>query len=706
MTRNTQNFLLEIGTEELPTDSLDLLEAHFRARVEAKLREERLTFDNSKVFTTPRRVVLFIQGLAPRQEAEVAEWVGPSWDKAYDELGKPTPALEGFLRSKNLSEKDIVKKEIPRGIYAAAQKTLAGKRAEQILPGLFAELLTSFSFPKTMRWDATRFSFPRPIRWIVSVLDSKVLSFSVASVRANRFTFGHRFLAPRKLAVKKADAVAFIKLLEKAHVVLDLEERKRRIRQQFAARAGQGPCEEELVHVTAQLVEEPYVITGKFSPDFLSLPPEILSTSMKKHQKIFAVYDAGNKLKPLFAGVLNGRKTNLSKIIKDYQGVLEAKLRDAQFFYAEDTKEPLERKVEKLNGIIFLSKLGTMQDKTNRLVELAAVLAQGLKLPADQSANLKRAAFLCKADLLTHMVYEFPELQGVMGREYAKANGESVEVAGAIAEHYLPKTLSQSYLELEKEQTCLGSLLAILEKIDTLVGAFGVGFEPTGSQDPYALRRAAGGVVKIIRAFSHRFDLKEIIQTAVRLYGSRLSKSETEILIRLEAFFRERMAFELGAAAGSKEDQILKAVLKTSWSDVGSVFLRYDLLKSLYGKDRAGFDRAHKVIERTHNILKGASNIQEEIKADLLKEKPEQKLYDLVQGKISDFDRLAREEKFDKATHLYGEVFYEPVHEFFDKVLVNVEDLPLRENRRALMKKINRIYVDYVADLSLVNQQD
>ena len=495
-------------------------------------------------------------------------------------------------------------------------------------------------------------------------------------------------------------------MLGKAHVILEREKRENIVRQQFAAKTEKAACEEELVQLTAQLVEEPFVVTGKFSPDFLSLPAEILSTSMKKHQKIFAVYDAKHRLQPAFAAVLNGKKSNLPKIISDYQGVLEAKLRDARFFYTEDTKEPLAKKVEKLSGIIFLGKLGTMHDKTIRLVELAATLAGALNLSGEETERLKRAAFLCKADLLTHMVYEFPELQGVMGREYAKAGGESGEVASAIAEHYSPKSLSQPYGELPREQTRLGSLLAILEKMDTLVGAFGVGLEPTGSQDPYALRRAAGGVVKIIRAFGPRFDLKDIIQTAIRLYGARLSKNETEILGRLEVFFKERLSFELGASAGSKDDQILKAVFKTSWSDLGSVFLRFGLLKSFYGKDRASFDKAHKVIERTHNILKGASNIQEEIHSELLKEKPEQKLFEIVNDKVSDFDRLAREEKFDKATDLYGQIFYGPVHEFFDKVLVNVEDVPLRENRRALMKRINRIYVDHVADLSLVNQQD
>jgi len=700
-----KNFLLEIGTEELPTDSLDILESQLKTKLENKLRDARLAFEELSLTTTPRRAVLFIKGLSDRQESQTAEWVGPAWDRAYDASGKPTEALEGFLRSKKLKETDITKKTTPRGNYAAASMTVEGKSTQEVLPPLLVELFRTFSFPKTMRWDNSHFSFPRPIRWILSLLGSKVLSLSIGQVRSGRFTYGHRFLCPKKIIVKEANNLIFRKILRKAHVVLALEERKKMIRKQFSARAGETPSDEGLVSITSQLVEEPFLIHGKFHSDFLKLPAQILATSMKRHQKIFAVYDKQGRLKPEFLAVINGRRKNLAKISRDYQAVLEAKLRDAQFFYLEDTKEPLEKRVSRLKDIIFLGKLGNVHEKVQRLVQLSDWLANVMKFSGDEKRNLRRAALLCKADLLTQMVYEFPELQGIMGGEYAKVNGEPREVCQGIQEHYLPYSLTQSYQDLAKEQSRLGSFLAILEKIDTLVGAFGVGLEPTGSQDPYALRRAGGGIVKIIRAFNHRLDLQGLIKENIRLYGSsRLSMKESEILASLGGFLKERIAFEIGVRAGSREDQILKAVMKTSWSDIAGVFLRFKVLMTVYDKDRNEFQKAHKVIERTHNILKGASTIQPEIRKELLQDPLERKLYELVEEKKLQFNQLADEEKFDAATRLYAEIFYGPLHEFFDKVLVNVEDASLRENRRALMKAINRLYVDRVADLSVVSQ--
>lgn len=700
-----KDFLLEIGTEELPTDSLDVIESRFQDTLAEKLREARLTFQSIRFASTPRRQVLFVAGLADKQESHVVERVGPSWDKAYDGSGQATEALKGFLRSKKLSLVDVVKQETPRGFYAVAKTTVRGKQAEQILPGLVVEALKELPFPKAMRWDHTQFNFPRPIRWILALLNNRVMPLALGAVRSDRFTRGHRFLAPGKLSIARADWGAFKNRLRKAHVMVDAEERKQLIRKGFGAKAGKTYCDEELVHTTAQLVEEPFLVRGSFDRDFLTLPSEILSMCMKKNQRIFAVYDAKGRLKPEFVAVLNGKRTLLDRILKDYREVLEARLRDARFFYAEDTKEALEKKVGRLKGIIFLGKLGTMHDKVVRMQGLAQGLAKTMGLSREEARDLERAATLCKADLLTQMVYEFPELQGVMGREYARVGGESDAVSRAVADHYLPRSLSQPYTDLVKEQTRLGSFLAILEKVDTLVGAFGIGLEPTGSQDPYALRRAGGGIVKILRAFRHRLELSELIRQCVQLYGNRLSRKEEVIAVALESFFKERVAYELSVRSGSMEDQILKAVLKTSWGDVAGVFLRFDILKRLYDENPAGFQKAHKVIERTHNILKGIKEIPSDVKRDLLKEPLEKKLYELVAEKASDFERLAREEKFDTATHLYGETFYELIHEFFDKVLVNVEDPPLRENRRALMKKINKLYVDRVADLSLVNQQ-
>jgi glycyl-tRNA synthetase beta chain len=700
----SRNYLLEIGTEELPTDSLDLIEGAFGSVLEEKLRGARIRFSRLTLYTTPRRIVVFIEGLAVKQDSEIVEWVGPSWERAFDASGRPTDALAGFLRAKNLKESDLSKKETPRGNYAVARCTVPGKRLEAILPGLVNAGLRELPFAKTMRWDRHRTSFPRPIRWILSLLDRKVLPFSVGDVRAGRITYGHRFLAPAKKSVAQADLTVFRAALKKARVLLDLGERKALIQKQFAAKTAKGVPDAELVHVTAQLTEEPFVVTGSFSKDFLSLPQEILATTLKKNQKIFTVNDAHGKMKPVFAAVMNGKRDNLARIIRDYREVLEARLRDARFFYQEDMRERLDQKVDRLKDIVFLGKLGNMREKIDRMMHLAGSFAKSAGLSETDAEDLKRAAFLSKADLLTQMVYEFPELQGIMGREYARAGGEREAVAAAVAEHYLPRNLQQSYQSLFKEQSRLGSFLAILEKIDTLVGAFGIGLEPTGSQDPYALRRAGGGIVKIIRAFKHRFDLLDLVREGVRLYGARLTKDGAAVTRGLEAFFKERIAFELGVNAGSVEDQILKAVLKTSWSEIGGVIFRFEVLKHVHAKDPGGFEKARKVVERTHNILKAPGKSTDEVKQELLTEPSERRLFDLIGEKSGDLRHLAEEEKFDTLTQLYGKLFYDPLHDFFDKVLVNVEDASVRENRRALMRVLNRLYVDRVADLALVPQ--
>lgn len=701
---NVKNFLLEIGVEELPTDALAVIEAHFRPEFEKRLAAARLPYNKAEFHLTPRRIVLFLSGVGSKQAAETMEWLGPSWDKAYDAEGKPTPALLGFLKSKNLAEEAVLKKETPKGVYVSAKKVIEGKKTEEVLPEILPELLKALPFPKRMRWDETGYSFPRPIRWIVALLDTKVLRFAIADVRSNSFTYGHRFLSRGKVKVKEADLEMFKKLLAKHHVMLDREERKASIRKQFQAKAGKTKCDEDLVGLNADLAEEPFLVSGKFDRNFLALPKEILSTCMKKNQKIFLLTDAGGGTKAEFAAVLNGRRAGLSKIIGDYRGVLEARLRDSQFFYAEDTKETLEAKVPRLKDIIFLGKLGNIREKTARMNELADVLAKDLGLSQAEAGDLKRACSLCKADLLTQMVYEFPELQGIMGREYARVNGEKNEVARAIAEHYLPKQLGQSYEDLLSEQTKLGALLAILDKIDTLVGAFGIGLEPTGSHDPYALRRAGGGIVKIFRAFRYPLDLQRLAEEAVRLYGGKLSESGETIAKALERFFKERAVFELGVKAGSKEDEILKAVFGTAWSNLAGVFLRYEALTEFFAGDRQAFEKARRVVERTANILKGAKEeIPEIIDTSLFRFALEQKLYDALKQAEGRVPPLAAEGKYGELTRVYGEIFYDVLHEFFDEILVNAEEPELRKNRQSLMKRVNRLYVDCAADLALVN---
>ncbi|HNV86242.1 MAG TPA: glycine--tRNA ligase subunit beta [Candidatus Omnitrophota bacterium] len=698
------NFLLEIGTEELPTDALSLLADQFRPEFEKGLSASRIPFEETEFFYTPRRLVVFVKNIGNRQNCEVAEWLGPSWEKSYDSEGNPTPALQGFLRGRNLSEGDLFKKETPRGLYVCAKKTLEGKKTAEILPELILGILKDFPFPKRMRWDASGFAFPRPVRWILALLGPGILRFSIGDVSSGDFTFGHRFLSKGKLRVKSADLKTFRQLLAGHHVMLCAAERRRTVRRQLDRKAGKIKWDEELISVTADLTEEPFVVAGQFDGDFLDLPKEILSTCMKKNQKIFALKDGAGNAKAGFAAVLNGERKDKAKIVRDYQGVLHARLRDARFFYAEDCREPLEKKIPRLAEIVFLGKLGNLHEKMTRMTALAEVLGGELGLSPEDLGALKRACALCKADLLTQMVYEFPELQGIMGREYARANGEKEAVARAIADHYLPRQLGQPFEELRTEQTESGALLAILDRIDTLVGAFGIGLAPTGSHDPYALRRAAGGIVKILRAFRFRFDLRNLICRSAGFYGGKLTGNEEGVFNALKDFFKDRVAFELGVKGGMTESEIFEAVWRTSGSEIAGVYARYDELKSLLEKDRKAFERARKVVERTHNILKGAGGeVPEIIDTGLFKYELEQKVYDALKSAESAVSSLLKEGRFEEATKRYGNFFHDILHEFFEQILVNDPDPALRSNRQGLMKRINLLYTVSGADLSAVN---
>jgi len=702
--RRPGNFLLEIGTEELPTDALSILNAQFKSEFEKKLSVSRISFEETRFLATPRRLVVFVKGLGKRQNCEVAEWLGPSWDKSYDPEGKPTPALQGFLRGRNLSDRDLFKKETPKGIYVCAKKTLEGKKTEEILPGIITGVLKELPFPKRMRWDESGFAFPRPVRWILALLDSKIFRFPIGNISSGAFTFGHRFLSGGKLRVKNADLNAFGRLLAGHHVVLSAEERRQSVRGQLDKKAGKMKWDEELVAMTADLTEEPFVVVGQFDKDFLDLPQEILSTCMKKNQKIFALKDSEGNAKAGFAAVLNGERKDKTKIIRDYQEVLHARLRDARFFYGEDSRETLEKRIPKLGEIIFLGKLGNLHEKVTRLAGLADDVGAKLGLSSGETADLRRACMLCKTDLLTQMVYEFPELQGVMGREYAKRNGENEAVARAIAEHYLPRQLAQPFEELRDEQTKSGALLAILDKIDTLVGAFGIGLAPTGSHDPYALRRAAGGIVKILRAFGFRLDLRELICRSAGLYEGKLTNGADGIFKALGGFFRDRVIFELGVKSGATEGEIFEAVWKISSRDIAEVFVRYEALKSLAEEDGKAFEKARKVVERTHNILKNAGeSVPDIIDTALFKYALEQKVYDVLKKAESVIPPLLNENKIREATQHYGSLFHDALHEFFEQILVNDADPALRANRQALMKRINRLYVGDGADLSEVN---
>lgn len=485
--------------------------------------------------------------------------------------------------------------------------------------------------------------------------------------------------------------------------MLKLKERKAAVRQALEKKYHKNSLDEELIHITAQLVEEPFLMEGSFSKSYLELPSEVLASCMKKNQKIFACYDPKGQLTSRFLAVLNGKRKNLAGIRAGYENVLDSRLKDARYFFEEDTEEPLEKKLPLLEQIVYLGKLGTMRQKTERLEQLAADFS-ALTGRADLKDALQRAARLSKIDLMTRLVYEFPELQGIVGREYALASGEKEEVASAIGTQYLPKNLSEDFREVKKQMSPLGALFGILDRLDLLVGAFGTGLEPTGSQDPFALRRAGGAVVKIWRAFRFPFQLSEAIKKVQEKYPQSAGISKgADLENQLKKFFEERVTFELQVKAGTRESEILTAVFRSSFDNLADVYDRYEILTQLYENDPEAFIKTAKVVERTGNILKGVK-VTAGVDPSHFRENSERKLYQIFNEHSAEIVAFLEKKDYGRATFRFGEIFYQPVHDFFKEVMVNVEDPALRSSRQALVSQINRLYTDRLADLSLLSR--
>ncbi len=695
------NLLIEIGVEELPVGALDVIYDELAVKTRQKLVDERIAFAEVKVEATPRRIALFVQGIATMQPDRELEISGPSHEKCYDAQGKPTAVLQGFLKSKQSTEKDIEVHETPKGKFIFLKKKEKGMAVAVLLPGLMQGLLASLSFPKLMRWEASGFRFPRPIRWLVALMDAKKIPMVLAGVKSGNKSFGHRFLSSRSFTIPKADWKAYVALLKKQHVHLPLETREALVRGALKNRFGQKQNDEELAHMNAQLVEEPFFLQGTFSQEYIELPAEVLASCMKKNQKVFACYDAKGKLKNGFVAVMNGKRNGLAKIRADYENVLDSRLKDARYFYEMDTKESFEKKKPKLAELVYLGKLGSVLDKTERLEKMAAEFAQAAG-HKDLAADLARVATLSKIDLVTHLVYEMPELQGIVGGEYAREAKEKEEIALAIGTQYLPRNLTEDHQKVRNSMSLLGALFGIMDRLDLLTGALGSGIEPTGSQDPFALRRAGGVIVKLVRAFGLSFSLGKVLESDIKLYGEKLTKRDG-LKPRLLKFLQERVSFELGVKPGIRSYEILQAIMRSSFEDIADVFERFDVLT---GMDQKIVIKAAKVIQRTANMLKGYDKTPGEPKEELLVDAEEKKLFELVRTRMKEVVEPLEKGDYEKATRLFADLFSVPLNDFFDRVLVNAEDAVLRENRMALVAKVSCLYTAKIADLSTLSRID
>lgn len=690
------NVVLEIGAEEIPAQYMENALKDLNRLAKKYLEESRINYEEIKVYGTPRRLILFIFHIEEKQEDIFQKIKGPAYSIAYNKDSQPQkPALK-FAQSQGINVDDLIVEDTKKGKYIFAPKSIIGQPTIDLLSQIFPKLIIGMQFPKSMRWGKKSLRFIRPIRWILALYGKEIIKFNIDGLDSENITYGHRLLAPQ--IIKISSTQEYFKKLEKSHVIIDPKIReniiKTDIKQIIKEIGGKKIINEKLLKEIIYLVEYPNAILGKYDKKYLELPKDVLTVVMEKHQKYFPVFKNKDELLPLFIVIINNSKKHASKIKEGNENVLTARLEDAKFFYQEDQKIPLEENVNKLKSVIFQEKLGSLFDKIKRLELLCNYIADGLRVEQKVKKDLLRSAHLCKADLVTEMVKEFPELQGIMGKEYAILSGERKEVAEAIFEHYLPR-FSGDNLPLTK----CGMILGIADKVDTIIGCFVMGLTPTGSQDPYGLRRQSRGKIAIILKNNLEISLKDIIQKSLSLYKESISVElkidENKIVSQILSFLKQRVK-NIFLEDGIRYD-IIDAVLAVDRDgDAVDIKNRINAIEELYNQPIF-----RKILSSSNRVLNLSKNNEEnEIDQSLLKEKAELNLYhkyEIVYPQIKEF--IFRKE-YKKVFRLLGDLC-EPVDEFFDQVLVMDKDNNIRKNRIALIKKMGILF-NQVADLSKI----
>ena len=691
------DLLLEIGTEELPPGDVEPASAQLAAAVEAALLTLRLPPEAVRAYATPRRLAVLAPGIPSRQGPAERRVRGPAASAAYDGAGRPTQAALGFARSQGVAVEALQITEEPGGRrYVVAVQRQAGRPARAVLPDALGRAVAELTFPKMMRWGAGEMRFARPIRWVVALLGSRVLSLEIAGVRAGRVTFGHRTLAPGPVRLRQA--AEYVPALRAARVIVEPQDRRRAIEGQARALAeearGRAVLDPALLDELASSVEHPHALRGGFDGGYLALPREVLVTVMQHHQKYFAVEDGTGRLLPVFIAVRDGGARHLDTVRQGHEWVLAARLADARFFFTEDRKHRLEDYVPRLDHVVFLTGLGTVGEKTRRLLALARGLAEDLRLDVRSAEALDRAALLCKADLVTHLVGEFPELQGTVGRLYAELDGEAAEVARAIGEHYRPAGAGDGLPKSE-----LGALLALIDKMDTLVGAIAAGLIPTGSQDPLGLRRAGQGIVEVILMLRLPVPVRALVRRAAAGYEAEAGAAGAgDVVDGVVEFLRGRLRASL-IDRGLRYD-VVDASLAVSGDDLLAAAGRAEAVAGAVGEGQfaalyVGFDRASRIVtaEAAEGVDPGlfASDAERALHAALA----------AVRGPVA---AAAARGEFRGAMEAL-QPLVGPVNRIFDDVLIMAPDPRVRANRLALLRQAAETF-RVVADFSKIVMTD
>ena len=685
----TRELLFEIGTEEIPSGYMAAALKDLEAAARTMFRDQRIACSGVRTYGTPRRLTLYVERLEETQGALVREVVGPPKAVAFDQEGRPTKAAIGFARAQGIPVEKLQVKTLDRGDYLVATIDEQGTRLEELLPTILPRLVASLSFPKFMRWGQGTFRFVRPIRWLLVLHGGRVVPFEIDGVTSGSKTYGHRFLSRGQIRVRNFQD--YLQKLEDRFVIVDQTRRRElvvRMAEEAAAKVGGRPVlDDDLVESVSYLVEYPNVVCGEFERQYLSLPRDVIMTPMRKHQRYFPVVDEAGQLIPYFVAISNMMAKDMDVIRAGNERVLRARLKDADFFFKEDRKTPLPERVPKLRGIIFQERLGTMFDKVERLQLLASYIAE--QVAPHLMDEARRAAQLCKADLVTTMVKEFPNLQGVMGREYALLSGEAPRVAQAIEEHYLPRFAGDRLPE-----SMIGAIVGLADRIDSICGCFGIGLIPSGSEDPYALRRLGQGTVQILLSTGINLPLSEPVGKSLELLGDRLTRPKDRAAREVMEFLTARLhaiLMERGIPA-----DLVDAVLSVDVERVSEAGNRAEALAAF--RQEADFGELAVAFRRVVNILpKGLSRA---VDPHRFVTSAERALHAEAATLRAETEHLVRARDYFRALQRIATI--RPIVDmFFEEVMVMVDDRDLQENRLAILKEVADLFSG-IADFSKI----
>jgi glycyl-tRNA synthetase beta chain len=682
--------LVEIGTEEIPSDYLENGLKELKRLAELSLKENRIEIEgNLHTYGTPRRLVLVANSIADAQKDTIQEITGPPQKAAFDEEGNPTKAAFGFAEKQGVSVNELQLQETPKGIYLYIKRIMPGRPTTTILSEVLPKLITNIPWPKSMRWGSEEFSFVRPIHWILALFNGDIVPFEVAGISTGMQTRGHRFMAPQSMKVEGLKD--YLQKMNQGSVIIDQKERENSVKKSVikAAKTASGlpVIDPELLFTVTNMVELPSAICGGFDKAFLALPEPVLITAMKEHQRYFSVRDQEGNLMPNFVAVNNTIARDESIVRRGHERVLQARLADANFFFKEDRKRMLLDRLEDLKTVIYQAELGTSFDKVQRFTRLAEYLTE--QIIPENIDDVRVVAKLCKCDLVTEMVMEFPSLQGVMGKEYARLDGYPEDICSAILDHYLP-----IQAESQLPESLIGAIVGIADRMDTIVGFFSMGREPDGTADPYALRRQALAIIRIVRDKKIAISFNDFIHKSASILNETISFDQKKVENSVNNFIKNRFKNLLLAQEITQE--FIEAVISIDFNYLHQAEKKIHALQKFQDSSK-DFETLAIAFKRIINIGKGFKETYS-VNPDLFEHKSEDGLWRTFQLVKDEAKKQIDEENYLEALNAMSKII-ESVDEFFSEVMVMAEDTRIKENRLGILKNLQEFFLQ-VADFS------